>query len=436
MARAQIGELAVQGAPPGAEVVVNGRVVGALPLPSPVKLPARTTEVVVRAPGHSERREMVPIAGGQRHALTVKLEKVKTPAARAGRDPATPVALRRAHAGVRDAVAPLAVQDRPAGRGESRSGAANRGVDCRRRRASVAGAPASPCKLAARSKAAEIRRLVRDSVRRRRDRSPERIPSTSARIAWTPWESYRRWSIVGYVSGAALARHLGRPLLGPPALVDAANRAHAAQLACAPTPERPLMPGVRSDGLRADARPARRARRAATAPLARASRTAADRRAAVPAVRAAAQAARPERVAAERQLPAGGNGGSAGTRGAVPEPGQRRERRHRRLDCGLRRRALRCSLGLDWRRRGVWPGRTTDASIAAAFDGRNWGSWAATSRDSTARRSTHARTSIAACHRDDTIHLVATGLNPIRRRSTRLRIRYDLQPVRSRAPSA
>ena len=77
MARAQIGELTIQGNPPGAEVVVNGRVVGALPLPSPVKLPARNTEIVVRAPGHSDSREMVPIAGGQRHALTVNLEKDK-----------------------------------------------------------------------------------------------------------------------------------------------------------------------------------------------------------------------------------------------------------------------------------------------------------------------------------------------------------------------
>ena len=86
LARSQIGELTVQGGPAGAEVVVNGRVVGALPLASPVKLPARTAEVVVRAPGHSERREMVPIAGGQRHALTVNLEKDKAPVVAAGRD--------------------------------------------------------------------------------------------------------------------------------------------------------------------------------------------------------------------------------------------------------------------------------------------------------------------------------------------------------------
>ena len=80
MARAQIGELAIQAHPPGAEVVVNGRPAGVLPLSSAIKLPARNAEVVVRAPGHSERRELVPIAGGQRHELTVNLEKIEKPA--------------------------------------------------------------------------------------------------------------------------------------------------------------------------------------------------------------------------------------------------------------------------------------------------------------------------------------------------------------------
>ena len=80
MARSQIGELAIQGAPAGAEVVVNGRPAGVLPLSSAIKLPARNAEVVVRAPGHSERRELVPIAGGQRHELTVNLEKIAKPA--------------------------------------------------------------------------------------------------------------------------------------------------------------------------------------------------------------------------------------------------------------------------------------------------------------------------------------------------------------------
>ena len=78
-ARSQIGELALEGSPAGAEVVVDGRPLGVLPLSAPIKLAARSTEVVVRAPGYQQRREAVPIVGGQRHALTINLEKIKKP---------------------------------------------------------------------------------------------------------------------------------------------------------------------------------------------------------------------------------------------------------------------------------------------------------------------------------------------------------------------
>src|SRR5262245_57626462 len=66
-ARSQIGELAIRGSPPGAEIVVDGRVVGVLPPAAPIKLAARSTEVVIRAPGFAPHREVVPIAGSPRH---------------------------------------------------------------------------------------------------------------------------------------------------------------------------------------------------------------------------------------------------------------------------------------------------------------------------------------------------------------------------------
>ncbi len=69
MARSQLGELTIQGNPPGADVIVNGHSVGTLPLPLPIKLPARNTEIVVRAPGysdaardHADRRRPAPFA--------------------------------------------------------------------------------------------------------------------------------------------------------------------------------------------------------------------------------------------------------------------------------------------------------------------------------------------------------------------------------------
>jgi hypothetical protein len=79
LARHQIGELSIEGSPAGADVIVNGRSVGALPLPIAIKLPARNAEIIVRASGYSERHEMMPIAGGQRHSLTVRLLPIAKP---------------------------------------------------------------------------------------------------------------------------------------------------------------------------------------------------------------------------------------------------------------------------------------------------------------------------------------------------------------------
>lgn len=76
LARRQIGELTIEGNPAGADVIVNGHSVGTLPLQLPIKLAARNAEIVVRAPGYSEQREMMPIAGGQRHSLTVNLQAI------------------------------------------------------------------------------------------------------------------------------------------------------------------------------------------------------------------------------------------------------------------------------------------------------------------------------------------------------------------------
>ena len=94
MARQQIGEVSVRGTPPGAEVFVNGRTVGRLPLSSPIKLAPSNTELAVRAPGFSERREVVRVTGGQRYELTFNLEPTtKTPEATKPAAPAVTVAV-------------------------------------------------------------------------------------------------------------------------------------------------------------------------------------------------------------------------------------------------------------------------------------------------------------------------------------------------------
>ncbi len=178
LARSQIGDLAVDGSPPGAEVVVDGHAVGVLPLASPVKLAARNAEVIVRAPGYAPRKEVVSIAGGQRRQLTVTLEKIDRPAEAtpAVTPAAAPPAAPTPAPG--PASAPVLLDDHAATAGASGSGLRTGAWICGGA-AVVAIGTGVGFNLAARSH-------VNDD-----DQST--------------FVAYRRWSIVGYVSGAALA---------------------------------------------------------------------------------------------------------------------------------------------------------------------------------------------------------------------------------------
>ena len=52
LARANIGEVAIEGGPPGATVFVNGRRAGALPIAAPIRIAAGRVEIEVSAPGY------------------------------------------------------------------------------------------------------------------------------------------------------------------------------------------------------------------------------------------------------------------------------------------------------------------------------------------------------------------------------------------------
>src|SRR4051794_8973409 len=62
-ARSQIGQLTIEGSPPGAEVLVDDRAAGTLPLSAPRKLAVHEVEVVIRATGYTPHKQLVPIAG-------------------------------------------------------------------------------------------------------------------------------------------------------------------------------------------------------------------------------------------------------------------------------------------------------------------------------------------------------------------------------------
>ena len=74
-AKSQIGELYVIGEPNGAEVLVNGKVVGRLPLSTPIRLDKGRAEVQVRAPGHVATTDTVTMVGGKREDRSYRLQR-------------------------------------------------------------------------------------------------------------------------------------------------------------------------------------------------------------------------------------------------------------------------------------------------------------------------------------------------------------------------
>jgi hypothetical protein len=206
MARGQIGELTIQGNPPGADVIINGHSIGTLPLPLPVKLPARNTEVVVRAPGYAEQREIMPIAGGQRHSLTVNLKSTEKTAAPGPTvvvvPPSPPVS------GAGPAVGPPPasaapdtptteiVEERPAGEAapgsRARTAAWIVGGG-----AVVAAGSGLALHLAARSNATTFNSAC--------ETQPMPLTPPGCQDTYDAWQFDKRWSVVGYAAGGALA---------------------------------------------------------------------------------------------------------------------------------------------------------------------------------------------------------------------------------------
>jgi hypothetical protein len=74
-AKSQIGELYVIGEPAGAEVVVNGKSVGRLPLSGPVRLDKGRVDVQVRAAGYVPTSDSVTMVGGKREDRSSRLQR-------------------------------------------------------------------------------------------------------------------------------------------------------------------------------------------------------------------------------------------------------------------------------------------------------------------------------------------------------------------------
>jgi hypothetical protein len=74
-AKGQIGELFIIGEPNGAEVFVNGKSVGKLPLSGPVRLDKGRVDVQVRAAGYVSSSDTVTMVGGKREDRSYRLHR-------------------------------------------------------------------------------------------------------------------------------------------------------------------------------------------------------------------------------------------------------------------------------------------------------------------------------------------------------------------------
>jgi hypothetical protein len=71
----RVARVEITGEPEGAEVLVNGRMAGKVPLTQPVKVNAGSVDVELRSPGYKPVMRTLLISGGQYQPVVIRLEK-------------------------------------------------------------------------------------------------------------------------------------------------------------------------------------------------------------------------------------------------------------------------------------------------------------------------------------------------------------------------
>jgi hypothetical protein len=79
VAKRNVGRVEITGDPPGAEVLVNGREVGKVPLEAPIRVIAGSVDIELRAPGHRPGFRTISVAGLQYQPVVIRLEKEGDP---------------------------------------------------------------------------------------------------------------------------------------------------------------------------------------------------------------------------------------------------------------------------------------------------------------------------------------------------------------------
>lgn len=73
--KSNVARVEVVGEPRDAEVLINGTVVGRLPLAGPVRVSAGVVDIELRAPGHLRSTRSITVSGGQYQRLAMRLER-------------------------------------------------------------------------------------------------------------------------------------------------------------------------------------------------------------------------------------------------------------------------------------------------------------------------------------------------------------------------
>lgn len=76
--RGLVGDLTITGEPNGAEVLVNGKLIGRLPLAKPVHIGKGVVEVSLRAPGYAQASKTVTVEGAGKNSLSMVLVRDPT----------------------------------------------------------------------------------------------------------------------------------------------------------------------------------------------------------------------------------------------------------------------------------------------------------------------------------------------------------------------
>ena len=94
LARERIAEVTVTGTPEGADVLLNGKSAGRLPMAGPVRVGEGAAVIEVRAPGHQTAQRSLTLVGARREEVSIKLEPAPAAVGEPPRASPAPVAAR------------------------------------------------------------------------------------------------------------------------------------------------------------------------------------------------------------------------------------------------------------------------------------------------------------------------------------------------------